>query len=108
MQSRLGRAVISTVVCGAVALVAAASVAFASTPAGGTVSLAPVVVMATPPVGHKTPPPHPEINDAIRSLERAKAHLQGAAHDFNGHRADALAAVDAALRQLHIIVDYDK
>jgi hypothetical protein len=107
MQSRFGRVVMSTVVCAALPLVAAASVALASTPPGSTVSLPPVVVMATPAVKHKAPP-HPEINAAIRSLERAKAHLQEAAHDFNGHRADALAAVDAALRQLRIIVEYDK
>jgi hypothetical protein len=108
MQSRLGRAVISTVVCGAVALMAAGSVAFASTPPGGTVSLPPLVVMATPAVGHKLPPGHPEINGAIRALERAKTHLQAAAHDFNGHRADALAACDQAIKQLQIIIAYDK
>lgn len=64
------------------------------------VTLAPVVVTA-----HE---PHPEIQAAIRSLERAKDHLQHAAHDFGGHRVDAIAAIDAALRQLHTCLDYDK
>jgi len=107
MQSRLGRAVISTAVCGTVALMAAASVAFASTPPGGTAVLPPVVVMATPAVAH-TAKPHPEINGAIRALEKAQTYLKAAAHDFNGHRADALAACDAAIKQLNIIIAYDK
>jgi hypothetical protein len=107
MQSRLGRAVISTGISGIVALMAASSVASASTPPGGTVSLAPVVVMAPPVAAHRAAP-HPEINGAIRSLQQAKAYLQAAAHDFNGHRADALASCDAAIKQLQIIISYDK
>jgi hypothetical protein len=106
MESRLGRAVISTAVTGTVALMAATSIAFASTPPGSTAVLPPVVVMATPTVAHKAKP-HPEINGAIRALEKAQAYLKAAAHDFNGHRADALAATDAALKQLNIIVQYD-
>lgn len=51
---------------------------------------------------------HPEINGAIRSLERAKAYLQKAAHDFGGHRAEALEAVDKALAQLRQALQYDK
>jgi len=64
------------------------------------VTLAPVVVTA-----HE---PHPEIQAAIRSLEHAKDHLNHAAHDFGGHRVEAIGAIDAALRQLHICMDYDK
>ena len=72
-----------------------------STPAPApVVTLAPVVVTA-----HE---PHPEIWAAIHSLERAKDHLQHAAHDFGGHRVDAIAAIDAALGQLHTCLDYDK
>lgn len=52
--------------------------------------------------------PHPEINGAIRALEAAKAHLQRAAHDFGGHRVKALRAVDAALAQLRLALQYDK
>src|SRR5579864_3722125 len=51
--------------------------------------------------------PHPELNQAIRALEAAKAHLRGAAHDFGGHRAAALAAVDLALAQLRAALVYD-
>src|ERR1043166_7255479 len=50
---------------------------------------------------------HPEIRQAIRSLERAKDHLQKAAHDFGGHRAEALEACDNAIRQLKLALQYD-
>jgi hypothetical protein len=52
--------------------------------------------------------PHPEINAAIRALERAKLHLQKAAHDFGGHRVEAIRAIDAALEQLKLALQYDK
>lgn len=51
---------------------------------------------------------HPEINGAIRALERAKTYLQKASHDFGGHRAEALEAVDKALDQLRQALQYDK
>jgi len=52
--------------------------------------------------------PHPEIRAAIRALEKAKAHLEHAAHDFGGHRVEAIAAVDAALEQLRLALKYDR
>jgi hypothetical protein len=52
--------------------------------------------------------PHPEINAAIRALERAKLHLQKAAHDFGGHRVEAIRAIDGALEQLKLALQYDK
>jgi hypothetical protein len=54
------------------------------------------------------PEPHPEINAAIRALERAKLHLQQAAHDFGGHRVEAIRAIDGALEQLKLALQYDK
>lgn len=50
---------------------------------------------------------HPEIRAAIHALENAKRHLEEAAHDFGGHKADALRATDEAIRQLQICLDYD-
>ncbi len=50
---------------------------------------------------------HPEIRQAIGSLERAKRHLQEAAHDFGGHRADALRACDTAIEQLKLALQFD-
>jgi hypothetical protein len=52
--------------------------------------------------------PHPQINAALRSLERAKDHLQKAAHDFGGHRVEAIQAIDAAIAQLKVCLQYDK
>jgi hypothetical protein len=65
--------------------------------------------LATPqPAAAAMPaPPHPEIRAAINSLDRAKAHLQEASHDFGGHRVDAIKAIDAAINQLQICLKYD-
>ncbi len=54
------------------------------------------------------PEPHPAIRAAIEALEKAKYDLQHAAHDFGGHRAEALEAVDNAIKQLHAALEYDK
>lgn len=51
---------------------------------------------------------HPRIRKAIRELEAAKVELQRAPHDFGGHRADALQAVDRAIEQLRLALQYDK
>lgn len=51
---------------------------------------------------------HPEIEAAIDALQKAKYHLEHAAHDFGGHRADALKSVDNALAQLRLALQYDK
>jgi hypothetical protein len=49
---------------------------------------------------------HPAIRMAINALERAKADMQAAAHDFGGHRVDAIAACDAAIVQLKLALQY--
>ncbi len=77
----------------------------------------PVAVPAAPPAGAAhpaataatpAPEPHPEIREAIASLRRARAHLEHAAHDFGGHRVEALKATDEAIHQLEICLEYDK
>ena len=45
---------------------------------------------------------HPEIVEAIHSLERAKEHLRHAEHDFGGHREAAIQACDNAIFQLKL------
>lgn len=50
--------------------------------------------------------PHPEIREAIASLRHAKEHLEHAAHDFGGHRVEAIRATDEAIRQLEICLKY--
>jgi hypothetical protein len=49
---------------------------------------------------------HPQIEDALRALHAAKDHLEHAAHDFGGHRVDAIHAIDEADRQLRICLQY--
>jgi hypothetical protein len=78
----------------------------------------PVAVPAAPPTpaAHATtataatpaPEPHPEIREAIAALRRAREHLQHAAHDFGGHRVDAIKATDVAIQQLDLCLKYDK
>jgi hypothetical protein len=51
---------------------------------------------------------HPAIRAAIGALERAKADMQAAAHDFGGHRVDAIAACDAAIVQLKLALQFAK
>jgi hypothetical protein len=52
--------------------------------------------------------PHPEIRDAIASLRRAKEHMEHAAHDFGGHRVEAIRATDAAIHPLEDCLKYDR
>jgi hypothetical protein len=52
--------------------------------------------------------PHPRIRAAIKALHAAKAELQAAAHDFHGHRVDAVKAIDDAIAQLNIALQNDK
>jgi hypothetical protein len=51
---------------------------------------------------------HPKIRQAIRALEAAKDDMQHAAHDFGGHRVEALRACDEAIKQLQLALNYDK
>jgi len=51
---------------------------------------------------------HPEIREAIASLRRAKDHLEHAAHDFGGHRVEAIKSIDESLKQLQDCLKYDK
>lgn len=52
--------------------------------------------------------PHPHIRGALMELREAKRELQTAAHDFGGHRKEAVEAVDVAINQLQQALQYDK
>jgi hypothetical protein len=43
-----------------------------------------------------------------RPLRRPKEHMEHAAHDFGGHRAEAIEAADRAIQQLELSSKYDK
>ena len=65
--------------------------------------------LSYPAIAPAAPPePHPEIRAAIQSLRRAKEHLDHAAHDFGGHRVEAVKACDEAIHQLEEALKYDK
>jgi hypothetical protein len=54
------------------------------------------------------PERHPEIREAIGALRNAKAHLEAAAHDFGGHKVEAIRATDEAIHQLEVCLRYDR
>ena len=81
-----------------------------TTPAAPKARPAAAAVPAPAPQPNADPAaePHPEIRMAIGSLRRAKARMEMAAHDFGGHRAEALKATDEAIRQLELCLKFDK
>ncbi|HYL67878.1 MAG TPA: hypothetical protein VEX69_01830 [Candidatus Limnocylindria bacterium] len=76
----------------------------------GSTPAAPPAHNGQPTTAAATPAPeaHPQIHDAIAALRNAKEHLEHAAHDFGGHRVDALKATNEAIHQLEICLKYDK
>jgi hypothetical protein len=49
---------------------------------------------------------HPRIAKAIEALKDARAYMDAAPHDFGGHKAEAIRATDAAIRQLNFALAY--
>ena len=68
----------------------------------------PAVTGAPAPAAANPAEPHPQIREAIASLRRAKEHMEHAAHDFGGHRVEAIKATDAAIHQLEECLRFDK
>jgi hypothetical protein len=62
---------------------------------------------ASPAAAAEPAPPHPEIRDALEALRRARKHIEEGAHDFGGHRADALRATDEAIHQLELCMKFE-
>lgn len=92
-----------------VALVLALAYAVTAPAASKSNSLAVPTAAAEPNAATATPAePHPEIHDALNALRRAKEHMEHAAHDFGGHRVEALRATDEAIHQLEICLKFDK
>jgi hypothetical protein len=86
---------------------------YLAVPAALLLTLAPTVrnrvqAATAAPSTTTTAEKHPRIRAAIRELEAAKSELQKAPHDFGGHRADAVVAVDHAIEQLRLALQYDK
>lgn len=74
-----------------------------STPATPAANAQPATPAAATPAE-----PHPQIREALGALRRAKEHMEHAAHDFGGHRVEALKATDEAIQQLELCLKFDK
>jgi len=78
----------------------------------------PLLVHAAPAQGNKTTAParqrraradnHPKIREAIAALEAAKTELEQSSGDFGGHKAEAIEAVNNALKRLRLALQFDK
>ena len=80
------------------------------------VRFAPLVALMTlgvigfPKMASTAPPPegHPHIRAAVQELREAREELKTAAHDFCGHRTEAVERTDQALRQLQAALECDR
>ena len=88
----------------------ALTVAFvAGSPATPAAKATPAVTGTAAPAAAANPAePHPQIREAIAAMRRAKEHMEHAAHDFGGHRVEAIKATDVAIHQLEECLRYDK
>jgi len=66
-----------------------------------------LAVVSLPQSARTAPPPepHPHIRAALNQLREAREDLKTAAHDFCGHRAEAVEQVDRAINQLQAALD---
>jgi len=83
----------------------------ASTPAAPNKGNPPAAAVPSPvpsPATAAAAEPHPQIREALAALRHAKEHMEHAAHDFGGHRVEALRATDEAIRQLELCLKFDK
>lgn len=79
----------------------------------GLLTISPAISNAAPapapaPVQGKGAEQHPHIKAAIHELQEARHELETAAHDFGGHRKEAIEAIDGAIKQLREALEYDK
>jgi len=49
---------------------------------------------------------HPRIQAAVAALKDARAELAAAPNDFGGHKADAVKAIDNAIKQLNLALQF--
>jgi hypothetical protein len=73
------------------------------------VSATPAASVVPPtPAASPAAEPHPEIREALGALRHAKEHMEHAAHDFGGHRVEAIEATNQAIKQLELCLKFDK
>jgi hypothetical protein len=99
--------ILGVVILAALIMAVAFSASAPAAPNTTTATAVPAPAPAPEPA-KAAPADHPEIHDALNSLRHAREHLEHAAHDFGGHRVDALRATDEAIHQLEICLKYDR
>jgi hypothetical protein len=100
---------VKAIVFFAATLIVALTFSVGSPASPRTAAAASVTAQPAPNVtADPAPEPHPEIRAAIGSLRNAKKHMEDAAHDFGGHRVEALKATDEAIHQLELCLKFDK
>jgi hypothetical protein len=103
MKTRIASLLVVATLILAIAFIVTAPATKANAPAVPAANAAPAVPEAANPAE-----PHPEIRDALAALRHAKEHMEHAAHDFGGHRVEALHATDEAIHQLELCLKFDK
>jgi hypothetical protein len=81
------------------------TVAFPVAAAGPKTPGAPTAPVAPAPlalIAAAMPERHPHIDEALESMRSAKHQLEIAEHDFQGHRAKAIAHLDRAIHEAEI------
>jgi hypothetical protein len=99
--------ILGVVILAALILAVAFSASAPAAPNTASANAVPAPAPAPEPA-NAVPADHPEIHDAINSLRHAREHLDHAAHDFGGHRVEAIRAIDEALHQLDVCLKYDR
>ena len=90
------------------AAVLVAAMALPAAAANGAAKPTPTPAAKPAPAAPLPPEEHPKIREAIAALRSAHEDLEHAAHDFGGHRVDAMHSIDEAIKQLEICLKYDK
>jgi len=79
---------------------------FAQTPTPAAAPAAEAPAEVVKPASHHEH--HPELVKARRKLRGAKQDLEKAAHDYGGHKAKAIEAINQALEEISAALEFDK
>jgi hypothetical protein len=63
------------------------------------------VLGSSQPANTTPQPRHPHLAAAVEELRAANDELRSGAHDFCGHKVDAMRAIDVAMRQLRLALE---
>jgi len=78
------------------------TLAFRVAAAGPKAPAVPVAAALPATAASPAMPPHPRIGEALEAMRSAKHHLEGAEHDFHGHRGKAIEHLTRAIREAEI------